>query len=72
LIPISAGPPALAGGCNRAERFFITDINNPGASAKAQSEMGVFFDEFSTDIPEFNHSPGGAPVKISDVIEKPK
>lgn len=42
------------------ERFLITDINNPSASAKAQSEIPVSGDWVSTDIgQEFNHVPGG-------------
>ena len=42
------------------ERFMITDINNPAASAKAQSEIPVSGDWVSTDIgQEFNHVPGG-------------
>ena len=48
------------------ERFFITDINNPAASAKAQSEISVMFDELSMDIHEFNHIPGGANVLFLD------
>jgi len=48
------------------ERFMITDINNPAASAKAQSEIWVFMDELSTDIHEFNHIPGGANVLFMD------
>ncbi|MCX5771111.1 MAG: DUF1559 domain-containing protein [Candidatus Hydrogenedentes bacterium] len=42
------------------ERFFITDINNPAASAKAQSEISFCFDKVSTDVTEFNHIPGGS------------
>ena len=30
------------------ERFFITDINNPGAGAEAQSSLPVMFDSWST------------------------
>jgi prepilin-type N-terminal cleavage/methylation domain-containing protein/prepilin-type processing-associated H-X9-DG protein len=42
------------------ERFMITDINNPAASAKAQSEIPVMGDWVSTDLgQEFNHAPGG-------------
>ncbi len=48
------------------ERFMITDINNPAASAKAQSEIWIFMDELSTDIEEFNHIPGGANVLFLD------
>jgi len=42
------------------ERFMITDINNPAASAKAQSDIPVLGDWVSVDIgQEFNHAPGG-------------
>ena len=44
------------------ERFFITDINNPAASAKAQSELAVQFDNVSIDAGNFSHVPGGANV----------
>jgi len=61
------------------ERFMITDINNPGASAMAQSEMPVMYDYVAGD-PEgmagigagsgnqvlFNHLPGGANVLYLD------
>ncbi|MCX5772181.1 MAG: DUF1559 domain-containing protein [Candidatus Hydrogenedentes bacterium] len=48
------------------ERFLITDINNPAASAKAQSEISVIWDEISTEIKEFNHIPGGSNVLFLD------
>lgn len=44
------------------ERFVITDINNPGAAARAQSELPVAWDKISTNITGgvgFNHVPGG-------------
>jgi len=41
------------------ERFMITDINNPAASAKAASEIPVMFGTVSTVPDEFNHLPGG-------------
>lgn len=41
------------------ERFFITDINNPAASAKAQSEIPILWDEMGDEPDEFNHVPGG-------------
>ena len=41
------------------ERFMITDINNPAASSKAQSELAIFADAVSTDVSQFNHVPGG-------------
>jgi len=61
-----------------AERFFITDINNPAASARAQSEAVVLFDAWaagmqatyypSTNMAQsvFNHIPGGANVLYMD------
>lgn len=44
------------------ERFLITDINNPAASAMAQSTLPVMWDIVSTDqsSAQFNHIPGGA------------
>ena len=48
------------------ERFFITDINNPAASAKAQSELAVQFDILDTDTSDFNHVPGGCNVLFMD------
>ena len=48
------------------ERFFITDINNPGAGAKAQSELPIFYDIVSTAVSNFNHVPGGANVLYLD------
>ena len=48
------------------ERFFITDINNPAASALAQSELAVFWDEVSTNVGGFNHIPGGCNVLFMD------
>lgn len=42
------------------ERFFITDINNPAASAEAQSTIPIMGDLLSTDTADFNHVPGGA------------
>lgn len=42
------------------ERFLITDINNPGASAAAQSEIPIWFDTVSTQVAEYSHVPGGS------------
>ena len=42
------------------ERFFITDINNPAASARAQSDILVLHDYVSPITQAFNHIPGGA------------
>jgi len=48
------------------ERFMITDINNPAASALAQSEVAVMYDVLSTDVRTFNHIPGGSNVLYMD------
>ena len=48
------------------ERFMITDINNPGASALAQSEIVVMWDEISTTLVAYNHVPGGSNVLYLD------
>jgi len=48
------------------ERFLITDINNPAAGAKAQSDVFIMFDHVA-DFPEgFNHIPGGSNVLYMD------
>ncbi len=48
------------------ERFMITDINNPGASAKAQCDIWIMGDRLSTYPSDFNHVPGGANVLYLD------
>lgn len=48
------------------ERFLITDINNPGASAKAQSSIFVLWDNVSNVASRFNHIPGGSNVLYMD------
>jgi prepilin-type N-terminal cleavage/methylation domain-containing protein/prepilin-type processing-associated H-X9-DG protein len=55
------------------ERFFITDINNPAATAMAQSELPIMWDYIeggSEGHPEriqrFNHIPGGCNVLYMD------
>lgn len=64
------------------ERFFITDINNPGAAASAQSELAIMWDAISGQPPapgyagghpalapsalNFNHVPGGGNVLFLD------
>ena len=61
------------------ERFLITDINNPGASASAQSEVWVMMDNVAENVGAFNHIPGGSNVLYLDghvefikyVVEQP-
>ena len=49
-----------------AERFCITDINNPASSVMAQSEIFVMFDSISSEAANYNHIPGGANVLYMD------
>jgi prepilin-type N-terminal cleavage/methylation domain-containing protein/prepilin-type processing-associated H-X9-DG protein len=51
------------------ERFMITDINNAGASAMAQSTLPIYWDSVSSTpgaAAAFNHVPGGANVLYLD------
>jgi prepilin-type N-terminal cleavage/methylation domain-containing protein/prepilin-type processing-associated H-X9-DG protein len=55
------------------ERFLITDINNPAASAIAQSELAIMWDYIEAGgvsnperIERFNHIPGGCNVLYAD------
>jgi len=48
------------------ERFLITDINNPGASARAQSSIWIMGDVLSTTVQDYNHIPGGSNILFLD------
>lgn len=48
------------------ERYLLTNINNPGASSKAQSEIFLMFDALSAEIDNYNHVPGGCNVLYMD------
>jgi len=48
------------------ERFLITDINNAGASAQAQSSVHIMWDVLSTKVTDYNHLPGGSNVHYMD------
>ncbi|MBX7259219.1 MAG: DUF1559 domain-containing protein [Candidatus Hydrogenedentes bacterium] len=47
------------------ERFFISDINNPAATAKAQSSISVMFDKVWPGG-DYNHVPGGGNILFMD------
>jgi prepilin-type N-terminal cleavage/methylation domain-containing protein/prepilin-type processing-associated H-X9-DG protein len=48
------------------ERVFITDINNPGATSQAQSDVVLMYDH-AAPIPEYlSHVPGGVNVLFLD------
>jgi len=72
VTPLPSTYPRLREGI---ERFLITDINNPAASAKAQSEIPVMWDSYAQNlgssgyaagIARFNHIPGGSNVLYMD------
>ena len=48
------------------ERYFITDINRPGAAVVAQSELAVLYDEVNAIVKHFSHVPGGCNVLYMD------
>ena len=48
------------------ERFLITDINNPAASAMAQSEVIVYHDKIQPNPVYYNHVPGGGNILYMD------
>jgi prepilin-type N-terminal cleavage/methylation domain-containing protein/prepilin-type processing-associated H-X9-DG protein len=47
------------------ERFIITDINNPAATAEAQSRLPIMWDQISNNQ-NFSHTPGGCNVLYLD------
>ena len=48
------------------ERFLITDINNPAASAQASSDVPTVWDHISTNVNDYAHVPGGGNVLYLD------
>ena len=71
--PVAGGPKVnLMRIREGMERFFITDINNPAGSAKAQSDIVVMTDLTkkagfgSPSRTNFNHIPGGANILFMD------
>jgi prepilin-type N-terminal cleavage/methylation domain-containing protein/prepilin-type processing-associated H-X9-DG protein len=48
------------------ERFLISDINNPAASAISASEVFVMYDSLGVRTAQFNHVPGGSNVLYMD------
>ena len=49
------------------ERFYIVDINNPAATAIAQSEVPVMMDDINEgNVEMMNHIPGGCNVMFMD------
>jgi prepilin-type processing-associated H-X9-DG protein len=60
------GSPTLLMLREGIERFMISDINNPAATARAQSEIPVMYDYPSTNVEQFAHVPGGGNVMYMD------
>ena len=48
------------------ERFIVTDINNPAASAQAASTVPLMWDHISANVKDFSHVPGGGNVVYLD------
>ncbi|MCX5757685.1 MAG: DUF1559 domain-containing protein [Candidatus Hydrogenedentes bacterium] len=50
------------------ERFVVTDINNPGATAQGQSTIYIMFDDLAAGngVTFFNHLPGGCNTLFLD------
>jgi prepilin-type N-terminal cleavage/methylation domain-containing protein/prepilin-type processing-associated H-X9-DG protein len=70
-VDIPSGAPMAPDGVKRLrigiERFLITDINNPAASAVAASTLPVMWDQISSEtVTNFNHIPGGSNVLYLD------
>jgi prepilin-type processing-associated H-X9-DG protein len=80
LVVAMAGSPGCPSGCGNGSpdstsifnlkeglgRFLITDINNPGASSKADSDIWIMNDWISARVQNYNHVPGGANVLYLD------
>lgn len=70
-LPVAAGTGTARGNNilrlrEGIERFLITDINNPAASAQAQSNVFVMWDRLGRAPSDYNHIPGGANVLYMD------
>jgi len=76
LVTTSPGKPLGNGDGSKiyrlregVERFLVTDINNPAASASAQSALAVLWDVVTSNSSgraQFNHIPGGANALYMD------
>jgi len=66
LVDIYGNPATIHRFREGIERFFITDINNPAASAKAQSTISVYFDKVWPAAEAYNHIPGGGNILFMD------
>lgn len=64
--PQPGGPKTVYRIREGIERFLITDINNPAASAQAQSSVWIMADGISTEVDFFNHIPGGSNILFMD------
>ena len=65
------GPVSIPRMREGVERFFVTDVNNPGASALAQSNLVVSYDHIGPPLSKqgfntYNHVPGGCNVLYMD------
>ena len=66
ILDVNGNPATVWRVREGIERFFITDINNPAASSKAQSTVAVFFDKVWPAAEAYNHIPGGGNILFMD------
>ena len=66
VFDVNGNPATIWRDREGIERFFITDINNPAASSKAQSTIAVFFDKVWPAAEAYNHIPGGGNILFMD------
>jgi prepilin-type N-terminal cleavage/methylation domain-containing protein/prepilin-type processing-associated H-X9-DG protein len=48
------------------ERFFMTDINNPGRGSISASQLPVMFDTIRADVRDYSHRPTGGNILYMD------
>ncbi len=71
VSPIFYGTQAGGGNTFRRlragiERFLITDVNNPAASATSSSRIPLMWDHVTLKVIDFSHAPGGGNVLYLD------
>jgi prepilin-type N-terminal cleavage/methylation domain-containing protein/prepilin-type processing-associated H-X9-DG protein len=66
ILDVNGNPATLYRFREGIERFFITDINNPAASAQSQSTIAVYFDKVWPAAEAYNHIPGGGNILFMD------
>ncbi len=62
----NAGGPIIHRMREGIERFMIVDVDNPAATALAQSDIVLMFDYVSVIVEKFSHIPGGSNILYLD------